>query len=121
MLAQRSPMERLIAQIYFNTNPESAEKLGGLAAKGLKELAENGPTQEHFNMAIENFKKNLPESRINNGYWMNCLEDNLQYGIDYDEEYEAALNAVTAEDIKSLLQAVLAQENFIQMTMSPAK
>ena len=84
MVAQRSPMERLIAQIYFNTNPDAVEKLSALAVKGLKELAENGPTQEHFNMAMENFKKNLPESRINNSYWMNCLQTWNEHGINHD-------------------------------------
>ena len=119
--ATRAPYSRITFMVQFDTNPEQAEKLGGLAVKYLKELGENGPTAEELAMAIENFKKNLPESRINNNYWMNCLEENLQYGIDYDAEYEAALNAVTAEDIKSLLQAVFAQENFIQMMMSPAE
>ena len=119
MLAQRSPMERLIAQIYFNTNPESAEKLGSLAAKGLKELAENGPTQEHFNMAIENFKKNLPESRINNGYWMNCLQTWNKHGINHDVEYEEAINTLTPEDVKAALQELLSQGNVIKIASFP--
>ena len=119
MLAQRSPMERLIAQIYFNTNPESAEKLGGLAAKGLKELAENGPTQEHFNMAIENFKKNLPESRINNGYWMNCLQTWNKHGINHDVEYEEAISTLTPEDVKAALQELLSQGNVIKIASFP--
>lgn len=37
----------------------------------------------------------------------------------YDAEYEAALNSVTAEDIKTLMQAVLAQNNFIQIVLAP--
>ena len=119
MLAQRSPMERLLTQIYFNTNPESAEKLSNLAAKGLKELAENGPTTEHFNMAIENLKKNMPESRINNGYWMNCLQTWNEHGINYDVEYEEAVNTLTPEDIKAALQEILAQGNVITITSFP--
>mgnify|MGYP003308118276 CR=1 FL=1 len=39
---------------------------------------------------------------------------NLEHGIDYDAEYEAALKSVTPEDVKTLMQAVLAQNNFIQ-------
>ena len=76
-------------------------------------------TAEELAMALENLKKNVPESRINNGYWMNAITNNLEYGIDYDAEYEAALNSVTAEDIKTLLQAVLAQDNFIQIVLAP--
>lgn len=121
MVAQRAPEERLVCQVYFNTNPESVEKLSALAVKGLKELAENGPSQEHFNMAVENFKKNVPESRITNNYWMKCLEIWNQFGIDQDTEYEAALNALTPEDVKAALQELLSQGNVINISSFPAE
>ena len=121
LAATREPYSRITFMVQFDTNPEQAEKLCGLAVKYLKELGQNGPTAEELAMAVENFKKNLPESRINNNYWMNCLNKNLQYGYDADAEYEAALNTVTAEDVKSLLQSVFAQKNFVQIMMSPAE
>mgnify|MGYP003402433501 FL=1 len=119
MVGQRSPEERALIQVYFDTNPEQAEKLCGLAVKYLKELAENGPDEEKFNMAIENFKKNIPESRISNSYWMSNLSQYYDYGIDYDKEYEEAVNSVTPADVKAVLQAVLAQNNFIEITSAP--
>ena len=112
---------RITFMVQFDTNPEQGERLCGLTVKYLKEFAQNGPTEEEFNMAIENIRKNLPESRINNNYWMQSLSTNRRYGIDYDAEYEAALNSVTAEDVKALLQKVLAEENFIQVVLSPAE
>ncbi len=121
MVAQRVPQERLIAQVYFNTNPEAVEKLDALATKGLKELAENGPSQEHFNMAIENFKKNLPESRINNSWWMSCLQRLNEFGINYDVEYEEAINTLTPEDVKAALQELLSQGNVIKIASYPAE
>ncbi len=117
----RSPEERVIIQVQFDTNPEMAAKLSDLAVKGLKELAENGPEQDKFNMAVENMKKNIPESRISNSYWSSNINQYEKYGIDYDAEYEAAVNSVTPEDIKTLLQAVLAQNNFIVITSGPQK
>ncbi len=119
MVGQRSPVERAIIQVQFDTNPEMADKLGDLAIKGLKELAENGPDQDKFNMAIENFKKNLPESRINNSYWSNNVHKFNEYGIDYDAEYEAAVNSLTPADVKAALQAVLSQNNLIEIKSAP--
>ena len=107
--------------VQFDTNPEQAARLGGLTTKYLREYAQNGPTAEEFAMALENVKKNLPESRISNNYWMSVLGENIQYGIDSDSEYEAALNSVTVEDVKALLQKVLAEENFIQVMLAPAE
>ena len=121
LVAQKQPVERLIGQVYFNTNPESVAKLSALATKGLKELAENGPSTEHFNMAIENFKKNLPKSRINNSYWFSCLSTWLEQGIDYDAEYEAALNSLTPEDVKAAVQELLSQGNVINIASFPAE
>ena len=117
--ASRKPYDRVTLMVQFDTNPEQAEKLSGLTAQYLKEFAQNGPTAEELAMALENLKKNVPESRISNHYWLSAVEDYLDHGIDYDAEYEAALNSVTAEDVKALLQAVLAQENFIQIMLAP--
>ena len=121
MVGQREPEERVVIQISFDTNPEQAPKLRELAIKGLKELAENGPELEKFNMAIENFKKNIPETRLNNSYWMNNISEYLEHGYDYDAEYEAAVNSVTPEDVKAVLQAVLAQNNLIEITSAPTE
>ena len=120
MTGQRAPVERVVTQVYFNTNPESVEKLSALALKGLKELAANGPSQEHFNMTIENFKKNVPESRISNSYWMGCLQNWYQFGIDKDAEYEAALNSLTPADVQAAVQEVLSQGNVINIASFPA-
>ena len=119
MVGQREPEERVVIQVSFDTNPEQAPKLRELAIKGLKELAENGPELDKFNMAIENFKKNIPETRLNNSYWMNNISEYLDHGYDYDAEYEAAVNSVTPEDVKAVLQAVLAQNNMIEITSAP--
>ena len=67
----------------------------------------------------ENFKKNIPESRISNSYWANNIRTYYRHGIDYDAEYEAAVNSVTPEDVKAILQAVLAANNLIEVTSAP--
>ena len=116
---RRKPSARIDVHVLFSTNPEAAEKLTQIAINELKKYAENGPTDEQFNKAMENLKKNLPEKRINNGYWMNALSHYAEYGEDYDKLYEEAINSLTKDDIKSILQAILAQGNFIEVTLTP--
>ena len=120
MTGQRDPQNRAIIQIQFDTNPEQAEKLCNIAIDLLNQFAQKGPEAEELSMAIENIKKNIPESRISNGYWMNVLDSWNDYGIDYDTEYEKAVNEVTAEDVKETLQAILQQGNFIEFKSMPA-
>ena len=52
---------------------------------------------------------------------MSCLQTWNDQGINYDAEYEEALNTLTAEDVKALLQKVLAEGNFVQVMLAPAE
>ena len=119
MAAQRLPEERAMIQVIFDTNTEKMDKLSGLAKELLFDLAENGPDQEYFNMAVENLKKNLPEVRIDNGYWMEALTHWYRFGTDSDAEYEAVLNSVTADDVKNAIKMILDQNNAMNITLTP--
>ncbi len=121
MAAQRLPEEMVTIQVQFDTNVEMADRLRDIATKGLKDMAEKGLSAEHFNMAVENLKKNLPESRINNSYWGSVIDEYYKFGIDYDAEYEAALNSITAADVQAVIKAVLDQNNLIQVKTTPKK
>ena len=52
---------------------------------------------------------------------MNALSHYAEYGEDYDALYETAINSLTAKDIQTMLQAILAQGNFIEVTLAPAE
>ena len=118
---RRRPTSRIDMHVLFTTNVESAELLSQIAIDEMKKYAENGPTEEQFNMAVENLKKNLPENRINNNYWIKAINHYLEYGENYDALYEEAIKSLTANDIKVLLQAILAEGNFIEVTLAPAE
>ncbi len=113
------PEDRAMIQVYFDTNPESVDKLRKSAVEGLTSLMNDGPTEEQLSMAIENFKKNIPESRIRNSYWMGNIKYYYEYGIDYDKAYEAALADINAENIKAAIRDIISQGNFIEVVMSP--
>jgi len=116
---QRVPEERILAQVVFETNPDQVDNLRKLSVKGMEELAENGPTEEQLTRTIENFKKNIPESRITNGYWMDALQTWYNFGEDSDALYEAAVAEINAENIKAALKELLAQGNFMEVVMCP--
>ncbi len=116
--ANHKPNERYIMQVSFETNVESADKLRELAKSGFKGLAENGPTAEQFDKAVKNLQKTLPESRQRNNYWNSILRRYIQYGEDYDKEYEAAVNALTPAKVQAAAQEFL-NGNFIELIMRP--
>ena len=121
MSIDKYPVDRAYIQVYFDTNPSSADKLRALAVSGLRKLAEEGPTDEQMTRVKENFNKNIPENRIRNNYWMEEINYWYKYdGIDYDAEYEAAVANLSADGIKKAIAAVLASGNFAEVVMTPA-
>ena len=116
----RRPEERMMIQLKFDCRPSLCDKLRDLAIQGINDLAENGPTDDEVTSAVLNLKKNLPESRQNNSYWMSAIESYLRYGRDTDAAREAAINGLTKEKIQQTLQEFLAQGNLIEVIMRPA-
>ncbi len=116
----RKPKVRQLLQISFDTNEESYDKLKQKAIDELNKLILNGPTEEEMTRTIENFKKNLPESRISNSYWLSVL--NYYYNnkkVDYDKEYEKIINDITPEKIVEVLEDIIEEGNFVEFVMSP--
>ena len=115
------PDPMYMLQVAFECKPEMADKLKKIAVEEFHKLAKNGPTDEQLTRTIENFKKNVPENRINNSYWMSNLIRYYRYGIDYDKEYEAAVSAISKEEIMKAAARLYNSGNFIEFTQMPGK
>lgn len=119
--ARKEPGGRYILQVYFNCKPALAEKLRSLAREGLRKLAEEGPTDEQFTRTIENLKKNVPENRINNSYWLSNILRYFRSGYDNDKEWEAAINSITRDDIREAAARFYNSGNFAEVVMMPGE
>jgi zinc protease len=115
------PEPMYIMQVAFECKPEMAAKLRAMARDEFRKLAENGPTDEQFNRTLENFKKNVPENRISNSYWMNNLVRFAKFGFDYDKEYEEAVASLTKEGIKEAARRLFESGNFLEFAQMPGK
>ena len=115
----RLPEEEAFLQITFDTNTEKAEKLIGIAKADLKNVAANGADAEQLQKIKENFLKNLPESRINNGYWQGMISEYFKHSIDMDTNYTELVNSITSESIQKFAQELLKQGNELEFVMMP--
>lgn len=118
---ERRPVEELVFNVYFDTNVAQAASLEALAVKGVKDLAENGPSDEFFARMVENFKNRQEQNRINNHYWMSILKSYYEEGVNKDESADALIASLTREKIAAFAKAILDQGNFIEIEMGPAK
>ena len=103
----REPKQYAILQVAYETNDQQANTLRELAVKGLRDIAENGPSEEYFDRTVKNMQKNIPERRLRNSYWVNSLRKWNDYGENYDAEWEAAVNALTPDQIKAAASALI--------------
>lgn len=115
------PKDLALIQVAFETNPESAAKLAKMAHDNILELIANGIPADKMSRVVENFKKNVPEQRISNGYWMAVLKEWNKSKTDYDKEYEAAVAELNSESILAVLKSIIDSGNYIELIMSPAK
>ena len=118
---RREPKNLALLQVAFETNPESAKKLTDLAVAGMYGLVEDGIPADKLDMIKSNMKKNIPQSRINNYYWLGNLKKYVEYGEDYDAAYDSAVSAVTSDAVVALVREIMSQGNFIQLSISPAE
>lgn len=118
-MLRREPKALGGIQVVFETNPSSAEHLSKMAHDGVVKLAKEGVPADKLNMVIENFKKNRPEERIDNRYWIDVLREWNQYGIDYDSEYADAVGQINSDNIVTVLNSILAGGNHIEILMQP--
>ena len=119
--ARKEPDGRYLLQVYFNCKPALAEKLRTAAQEGFRKLAEEGPTDEQFTRTIEHFKKNVPENRINNSYWLSNILRYFRSGYDNDKEWEAAVNGLTKENIREAAARLYNSGNFAELVMMPGE
>ena len=78
-----------------------------------------GLEAEEFDMAQKNLLKNIPESKINNSYWLRTLMSYETYGVESVDAYENAVNSLTAESVKAVVAEILAADNHAELVMRP--
>ena len=66
-------------------------------------------------------QKNIPQDRISNQYWGSALQKYVEFGENYDSEYENAVNSATPEAVVEILKSLVDAGNFIQLVVSPQK
>ena len=119
VIAGQRPSDQSLLEVDFETNPEAADKLRAMARDAIVTLAAEGPTADQFDKAVKNLQKKVPEDRVKDSYWLTGLEQWYIQGIDYISEYESAIGALTAEDVKNAARMLLDSGNFVELIMRP--
>ncbi len=118
---QDQPVDSYIMQIAFDTNEEMADELCEIVMAEIEKIAADGPLAEDMDKTREYQLKNLKKMMEQNNWWSQAISQWYDHKIDYTEEYEAAINGVTADDVKALMGKMLADGNLVKVVMRPEK
>lgn len=115
------PKEQAALQVSFQCKPELGDTLVSTAEVIIEALATKGPTEEEISSARLNLKKNLPENRAGNGYWMQILKSYLANPVELDQAYEKAIEELTAEDVRAVAAKLVESGNMVEFVQTPAE
>ena len=114
------PSEEFMFYIAFDTNDEIYATLMDIAKEGLKDIAENGPSQENLSKVVENKLKKRAEQLQENNFWTSVISSLERDGIDYVTEYENIVKNITVESVAEFAKQV-ANGNLKEIVQLPVK
>ena len=97
-----------------------ADELAAIVVAEIEKIAAEGPLAEDMAKTREFLMKDIKKKMEQNYWWVSTIHQYYKYGINNVEEYEAAVEAVTSEDVQALAKKVLADGNLIKVIMRPA-
>ena len=113
------PKEEALLEVAFACKPELCDTLVLTAQKIVADMAANGPTEEELGMTVLNLKKNIPEKRIGNAYWLNLIKDYTMDPVEWDKAYEEGVEKLTAADVQAAAKALVESGNIIEFVQKP--
>lgn len=117
----RLPEGEFTLRVSFKMAPERREELAAIIVREFEKIAAEGPVEEHIDKVRQYMVKSYEESQEKNGAWMNWLFRYYFEGEDTYSGYLELVESITKEDIQQLAQYIIAQGNFIEVSMVPAE
>ena len=118
---QKTPINQVLVNMYFDTDPEKADHLVGIIHSEFQKVIKDGPTEEDLNKAREYFLKSRSENLRENRFWSSAIRDYYSNGIDQISEYEELVRKLTPKDVQKAAKKLFKKANMIEVIMSPEK
>ncbi len=115
------PTGRYTMSIGFPCGPENVDSLTVAAIKVIRDIQENGVTEEDLGKIKETQRRDLEVNLKKNSYWLNYLRFFHVNDIDYDEFplTTERIDALTAKDIQKVAKKYIDTEEYIRVTLYP--
>ena len=114
----RQPADELTLMFNFNTNPQQANTLLQKAIDLLHQVANEGPSTEHFNKAKEYLLKQYTAYHATETFWIDALTDRVRYGSDDMLTNGETLRKIKTKDVQRLARKLIQSKHTVKVVMN---
>jgi len=114
-----TPIHEATLMMQFDTDPQKQEKLMGIIHSEVAQIVASGPRADDLQKVKENMLKKYAEDKAENPWWSNAVERYYQDKLNLVDDYQASVNALTAESIQNTLKNIVSQGNVVEVVMKP--
>ena len=112
------PEQEAVFVIQLPTAPEKRAYMTEVIYKGVKDMLENGPSEENMQKVREYLNRTYTENRKKNGYWSSIIQSKVRRGLDFHTGYLEFVNSVTSADVQAMAKKVFQSGNRIEVGMT---
>jgi len=115
------PIQLASLTIMFDTDPTKYKRMLGIVHEQLKQIAEQGPTEEDLSKVKLNLLKQYTENKQDNGWWMQAMTSFYRNNLDVVNGYEKRIDAINAKAVQALAKRFVDENNVREILLVPQK
>jgi zinc protease len=113
------PLGRTTIQIFFDTDPAKSKTIINIVKTELENIAAKGPDADLLQKSVRSILKGREEIMQDNGYWLQIIDTYYYRAYDPHTDFNATIQSITPNDIRTFARKFLDQGNKIEVVMSP--
>ena len=115
------PYSRYNLNIKFPCGPENVDSLTVAAMEVIRDIQENGVTEEDLNKVKETQRRDMEVKWKENGYWMGLLKAYHINEYDYDDLswQDKRIEELTSKDIQKVAKKYINTDEYIRVSLYP--
>lgn len=115
------PRDQYMFNVNFQTNAEKLDIMLQRAKDGLRQIAEEGITEQQMDKVVTYMHKRHNDLLRTNAYWLQIMQESTLDKIDNYTHYDRTLDAITRSDIQQCARQIISSPTFIEVVMQGVK
>jgi len=117
------PRPEYMMMIFFGCNPNNTDNLTNAAFKILRDMQQNGPSEETMTKVRQQLTKQRETSAKTNEFWQSVLPNMWIQNDDVTTipAFEKRVNNLTSKDIANFLQKYFDADHFVRVNLYPER